>query len=218
MKSVFTLGLVSAVALLGSLSVAQADDKVGVGAGDILVHLRALGAFPDASGHDQALNGKIDIGNSYVPEVDASYFFTNHIAAEIIAGTTRHKVEDKAGSGYDLGHVWLLPPTVTAQYHPLARNVWDPYVGAGLNYSIFYGAGGADIGGQPTKVDYKNGVGYALQGGVNYEVSKAWFVNVDVKKIFVSTSAKVELNGNAITNAHVAVDPLLVGLGVGYRF
>lgn len=224
MKKSVAFGLVSAVAMMSGISAAQAaDSTVGLGAGDLLVHLRVLGAIPQESGHDTLLNGKIELGDSYVPEVDASYFLTDHVAFEIIAGTTQHSVKDKTNTALgtlDLGHVWLLPPTITAQYHPLHRDVIDPYVGAGVNYSIFYnGSGAQNILGQAARVTYKDGWGYALQAGANYDLKGGWFLNVDLKKIFVDTKANVNLNsaGN-VTYAKVQVDPWIVGLGVGYRF
>lgn len=211
--------LIAAVLALVSTAPAFAQEP-GLGAGDLLVRLRALGAIPSATGHDTLLNGSADVGDSWVPEIDAAYFFTDYLAVEAIAGTTRHDVSDKlAGTKLNLGHVWLLPPTVTAQFHPLGRSAFDPYLGAGLNYSIFYGASGAqEIGGAATRVSYKNGAGYALQAGINYNVSGPWFFNVDVKKLYLSTSADVKLDGVQATHARVAINPWLVGVGVGYRF
>lgn len=223
MKSLHLLAFTSALALLSGISAASADDaKVGLGAGDLLVRLRAVGVIPDVSGRDKVLHGKIDIDDNYIPEIDAAYYFTDTFAAEIIAGTTEHHVKDKGstlGKTADLGNVWLLPPTLTGQWHPLGRSAIDPYVGAGINYTIFYDAGGADsIGGQRTKVTYKNNFGEALQIGANYQVNGSWFVNVDVKKIFLSTNAVVKLNNVRTTSANVRIDPWLVGVGVGYRF
>jgi outer membrane protein len=220
-KSAHLLTLTAAIALLASVSPSLADDAtVGVGAGDLLVRMRALGAITDVSGRDNNLHGKIGISNDYVPEVDAAYFFTDHFAAEIIAGTTQHDVKDTGnvlGQNLKLGHVWLLPPTVTAQWHPLKRQALDPYVGAGVNYTIFYGAGGTQtLAGE--KVSYRNEIGEALQAGVDYNVNGAWFVNVDVKKLFLSTTAVVKLSGVEATRANVRIDPWLVGVGVGYRF
>lgn len=222
-KSLHLFAFTAAVALLSGTASYADEATVGVGAGDLLVRVRALGVFPDVSGHDTLLGGKIGIGDSYVPEVDAAYFLTDYLAGEVIAGTTFHNVKDKynlsgaPGGNIGLGHVWLLPPTVTAQVHPLGRSAIDPYVGGGLNYTIFYGSGGAQNIAGPTKVDYKNGFGYALQAGVNYQVSGPWFFNVDVKKIFLSTSADVT-SGPVQTHARVAIDPWLVGVGGGYRF
>ncbi|MDR3436251.1 OmpW family outer membrane protein [Telmatospirillum sp.] len=221
MRSTFKLGIVSAVALLAGVSAAAAaDGKVGLGAGDLLVHGRVVGVLTDVRGRDTLLNGQVDADNYVIPELDASYFVTDYISGEIIAGTTRHNVKDKlTSSNLNLGHVWLLPPTLTAQFHPLGRSAIDLYVGAGVNYTIFYGAGGAqNIAGESTKVTYKNGFGTAFQFGANYQVSGSWFANVDVKKLLLPTSADVKLNGTAITHARVNLDPWLVGVGIGYRF
>lgn len=220
MKLAHLLTLTAAIALFSGTTSYADDAKVGVGAGDLLVRIRALGVFPDVSGRDNTLHGKIGIGNDYVPEIDAAYFLTDHFAAEIIAATTQHDVKDTSnilGQNLKLGHVSLLPPTLTAQWHPLSRQAFDPYVGAGLNYTIFYGSGGTQT--LPNeKVSYRNEIGEALQVGVNYNVNGAWFLNVDVKKLFLSTTAVVKLGGVEATRANVRIDPWLVGVGIGYRF
>jgi outer membrane protein len=54
-----------------------------------------------------------------------------------------------------------------------------------------------------------------LQFGVDYMLNEHWLVNVDVKKLFLSTD--VSLNGGAIT-ADVDINPWIVGAGIGYRF
>ncbi|OIR00386.1 outer membrane protein W precursor [mine drainage metagenome] len=221
MKSVKLLCLTSAVALFAGITAANAaDDTVGVGAGDILVHARAVAVMPQEYGHDGVTNGSVNLGNDYIPELDASYFLTDHLAVEAIAGTSRDKVTLHGAANLDLGSVWLLPPTVTLQYHPLAHNKFDPYVGAGLNYTFFYGSSNCDtrgVTGTSCQVDYKNGVGYALQAGVNYEVAQNWFLNLDVKYIDLHTTADVQ-SGNLHDTARVAIDPILLGVGVGYRF
>ncbi len=216
---VLSLGLAVAGAT-GAAEVACAED--GLGAGDWLFRVRGLAVVPDEKGHDEQLGGKIGVGNSYVPEVDVTYFFTDYVSAELIAATTRHSVKDKnsAAGNLDLGHVWLLPPTLTAQVHPLGRSRIDPYVGAGINYTIFYGNGGTqDIGGQNAKVNYDNRFGYAFQAGVNYQIDDNWFLNLDVKKLYLSTSAHVVLEGSGeATRAKVDIDPWLLAVGIGYRF
>jgi outer membrane protein len=60
----------------------------------------------------------------------------------------------------------------------------------------------------------KSSFGPALQFGVDVQVSKKVFVNVDVKKIWMSTDAT--LGGNGIGTLHI--DPLIVGVGVGMKF
>jgi outer membrane protein len=216
---VLALGLVAA-GYAAVTEAAYAED--GLGAGDWLFRVRGLAVVPDEKGHDDQLNGSIALGNSYVPEVDMTYFFTDYVSAELIAATTRHSVKDKGSAAGDLnlGHVWLLPPTLTAQVHPLGRSRFDPYLGAGVNYTIFYGSGGTqDIGGQKAKVNYDNRFGYAFQAGVNYQIDDSWFLNLDVKKLYLSTSAHVVVEGTGeATRASVDIDPWLVAVGIGYRF
>ena len=110
-------------------------------AGDINVRIRGLGVVPTergdiktAGGTDTTLN--VRLGNAYVPEIDGSYFLTPNLALELIAATTKHDVD--ASNGLDMGSVWLLPPTLTLQYHFLPTARFSPYIGAGLNYTIFY--------------------------------------------------------------------------------
>jgi outer membrane protein len=60
----------------------------------------------------------------------------------------------------------------------------------------------------------KSSVGGALQAGVDFQVAKQWFVNLDLKKVWIDTDVK--LNGTKLTN--LRIDPVLFSVGVGYRF
>jgi len=169
---------------------------------------RVLGVVPDESSSVN-IGGDVDVSDSLTAELDFSYFFTDHIAAELIAGTARHELD--YGSS-NLGDVWILPPTVTVQYHFTPDQKFSPYVGAGLNYSIFYGES-AGTGFSDLNVD--NGVGYALQAGADYWLTPNWGLNFDVKKLWLNVDAS--LNNGAVT-ADVDLDPWLIGAGVSYRF
>lgn len=170
---------------------------------------RAINVRPDV---DSTVNigGSVDATTSTVPEFDVSYYFTPSISAELIAATSQHKLTYSNGS--ELGTVWALPPTLTLQYHPLPHNKFNPYVGAGLNYTFFYGE---NTGASFTDLNVGNGVGYALQAGFDYWVDDHWGVNLDVKKLFLNVDAT--LNNGAI-RADVDLDPWIIGAGVSYRF
>lgn len=203
-------GVAVAAALLAAAP-AHAD-FTGKSAGDVMVRARALWAVPDESASVTVLGGDVNVSNDVVPELDFTYFVTDNIALELIAGTTRHKVSHTP-TGIDLGKVSLLPPTLTLQYHFMPKERLSPYVGAGVNYTIFYNEDAP--GGAVTSIDYDNSFGWALQAGVDYAIADRWYLNLDVKKIFLSTD--VAINGGAI-NAKVDLDPWLFGVGVGYRF
>lgn len=189
---------------------AQAEFQ-GKSAGDFMVRARVIGMLPDESADVTVLGGSVNVDNDWVPEIDFTYFVTDNIALELIAATTKHDVTHSSGLG--LGEVNLLPPTLTLQYHLMPKERLSPYVGAGVNYTIFYNEDAP--GGAVTSIDYDNAFGFALQAGVDYAVADNWYLNVDVKKIFLSTD--VSINGGAIT-ADVDLDPWVVGFGVGYRF
>jgi outer membrane protein len=175
--------------------------------GDWLARLRLLQIRPDVS----SSIGILDVSNEVVPEVDFSYFFTENIAAELILSTRRHTV---SAGGADIGKVSHLPPTLTLQYHFMPKETFRPYVGAGINYTRFYDVSLA-LGATPLTVD-QNSWGGALQIGFDYALDKKWFLNFDVKKIWIKTDVK-----NGITGAFISdlkIDPLVVGIGVGMKF
>ena len=176
------------------------------------VRLRGVSVQPIEKSDVSAIGGDVNISNSFIPELDFTYFFNKNVAAELILGTTKHKVVDEKSAlgDVDLGSVWLLPPTLTLQYHFYPTKTLKPYVGAGLNYTIFYNA----KPGQFNDISYDNKVGFALQGGVDYFLSDKYFLNLDVKKVFLKTD--VEVNGSI--PAEVNIDPLLIGFGIGMKF
>ncbi len=182
------------------------------------VRIRGLAIAPDEDASIESIGGEVDISTAVIPELDFTYFFTEHWAAELILGTSKHDVEaiGTAAGNMDLGHVWLLPPTLTLQYHITGQKL-RPYLGAGINYTLFYGS---DEGPVADGVDYENSTGLALQLGVDYELGNHWFLNMDLKKIFLSTDATIDANTvlGATVGAEVDIDPLLVGIGLGYRF
>ncbi|MBL8659648.1 MAG: OmpW family protein [Rhodospirillales bacterium] len=211
MKQIKAIGLALVIAVACSSSVALAKE-----AGDLLVRLRGIGVIPEESG-TTTIGGDIDIGNSYAPELDFTYFFTKNIGAELILATVRHdvKVHDSQLGNVDLGSVWLLPPTLTLQYHFFTDDVISPYVGAGINYTVFYGVDDPS-GGLVNDVDYDNEFGWALQAGFDWQVLDRWSVNFDVKKLFLPAS--VSVNHGAVKSRNADIDPWIFGIGIGYRF
>lgn len=177
--------------------------------GDWLVRGRVLGVVPDESSTVSA-GGKAEVGDTVTPELDFTYFLLDNLAAELILGTSKHDVDWTVGPT-SLGSVWLLPPTLTLQYHPMPEGSFRPYFGAGVNYTIFYNVD------EPAgmTVDYEDSFGVALQAGADFAINEDWFFNADVKKLFLSTD--VSVNGGAVT-ADVDLDPWIFGVGIGRKF
>ena len=207
----------SAIVLAMAAS-AQAGDTTAnqwPAAGDLMVRARAINIMPDEDSTISAIGGKADVSNTLMPEVDFTYFFTKNIAAELILATSKHHVtaEGSTLGDVDVGSTWVLPPTLTLQYHFTNFQSFKPYVGAGVNYTMYYGEdeGAAAV----TSLKLKDAFGVALQAGVDVPISGRWGWNFDVKKIFVDADASI--NAGAI-NADIDLDPWVVGTGITYRF
>ena len=232
-KTILVLAVAAAVF---APTLAQAE------AGDWVVRLRAVNVAPNedsrlgktvnnllgapvmSSGAELAVSDKV------IPELDISYYFTKNIAAELILAVgTRHNVSIKGDSAgvignQGLGSVNLLPPTLTAQWHFNPDQTFDPYVGAGINYTIMLdknlkGSSGA-IAGNKIKIE-SDSWGPALQAGFDINLKDGWLINADVKYVWLDTD--VELKGAATGNAWRKIDsldinPWVLGIGIGKKF
>jgi len=196
------------------------------------IRLRGIAVIPNESAKIEVIGGDVEISTAIVPELDFTYFFTENWAAELILATSKHDV-NTVGSDLtgvllpssvdvDLGSVWVLPPTLLAQYH-FASEGFRPYLGAGINYTIFYNV---DAGNTILDVDYDSSFGLAFQGGFDYDLNDKWFLNVDAKYIFMSSDVTVDATnllsvgssvGTLNIPADVDINPLIIGFGFGYR-
>ncbi len=157
----------------------------------------------------------IHIENRTIPEVDITYFFTPNWAAELVLTVPqRHDVSLHVnGNSTALGNFQHLPPTLSVQYHFAPKAKIQPYIGAGINYTQFHDvklSAGASL---PLELE-DDSIGLSYGAGVDFVLNKKWSLNVDVKKLQIRSD--VLLNGNAISS--VKADPLLIGIGIGYRF
>ena len=116
---------------------------------------------------------------------------------------------------------WVAPTALLEYVFLDESHALRPYVGVGVNYSMFYDrnitpAGEAVIGG-PTRVELSNSVGPAVTGGITYRLPKHW-------SLMASYSwARVTSHLNAITTDVVRTDSISFGpttfvAAIGYSF
>ena len=186
------------------------------------VRLRGVGVVtPNQSAKIGIIGGDVQISDAFIPELDFTYFFTEHFAAELILGTAKHDVKaiNTIAGDIDLGSAWLLPPTLTAQYHFYVsdKKIVKPYIGAGVNYTLFYNVKSGAV----ADVKYENSLGYAAQAGIDLNLTDSFFINIDAKRLFLKTDVTVDatnLVAGLVVPAEVTIDPWLFGIGVGMRF
>ncbi|MEM9866406.1 MAG: OmpW family outer membrane protein [Bacteroidota bacterium] len=205
------------VVFFGIIHSALAQDPSDDTFGKWQFRLRGIVVAPDESADIETIGGDASIATAVVPELDISYFFDENWSLELILATARHDVEavGTTAGDLDLGRVWLLPPTLTGQYHFTGGN-FVPYVGAGINLTFFYGV---DEGPVADDVQYDTSLGFALQGGLDYMLNDKWFLNIDIKRLFLSTDVTVDATSalNATVDADVDINPWIIGFGVGLK-
>lgn len=216
---------ICAIASLVSAQYAAAFEQ-----GDIILRVGFASVTPNESssnivvGSDLGVNLAVD--NNTQLGLNIAYFLTNEINVELLAATPfRHDVNfgvsDPLGTGDQLGEVTHLPPTVTVNYYfndPASK--FQPYIGAGLNYTIFFdekftsanAAAGLD------ELSLDNSFGLAAQVGADYMLNDKWFLNASIRWIDIDTEASFNLSGAEGSVDSIEIDPWVYSVTLGYRF
>ncbi|WP_084717648.1 OmpW/AlkL family protein [Sphingomonas sanxanigenens] len=228
MKHAAAAGIIGAMlaAIAASPAAAQSEERTGIQAGDVLLRARAIIVAPNETS-GSVLPGfpgeKVSVDNSVMPEVDITWMATDAIGFELIASTTKHSASGRTGTTGSIGKLastWVLPPTLTAQYHFNPKGPVRPYVGAGVNYTIFWNekaSSGLEAAVGKTRVHMKDSFGWAAQAGIDIDLSPRVFVNADVKYIDIDTTARLDTTAAGAQRVKLHLDPLVFGIGVGIR-
>ena len=169
--------------------------------------------------------GKATLNNNTQLGLNFAYMVTDNWGVELLAATPfSHDVSIKGSSlppaNGKLGSFKHLPPTLSAVYYPMdASSAFQPYVGAGINYTWFFDesvsseAKARDF----TKLSIKNSWGWAAQVGADYMMTDKIMINGQVRYIDIDTTAYAS---HAVGRAKVNVDvkPFVYMVGIGYKF
>jgi len=233
MKNTFTKTIVSGAVLsmLASSALVLSTSTMAYEKGDILVRA----GFTNVSPNDDASNiiaGGADLGVSLTVDsntqlgLNVAYFITDQINVELLAATpfthdVNFSVADPLGTGNQLGEVTHLPPSLTANYYFLdAASAFQPYVGAGLNYTIIFDEEftGANKSAGLSKLDLDNSFGLTAQIGADYKIDNKWHVNASVRWIDIDTEASFMVGEASGSVADIQIDPTVFTISLGYTF
>lgn len=214
--------LLIAPALLAS-AVAQAHQ-----AGDIIVRAGAVTVDPreDSSGIKAGgmnLGGKATLDSNTQLGLNFAYMLTDNVGIELLAATPfSHDVGVSGLGDLDgrLGTIKHLPPTLSAIWYPMQNNsAFQPYVGAGLNFTWFFdeelSSSAKGLGFDGLRLD--NSWGLAGQVGADFMLTENVMLNAQVRYIDISTTGKTSIAGLPV-EVDVDVDPWVYMVGLGYKF
>lgn len=206
-----------AVALVTSVGL-QAYDK-----GDWVVRAGATIVAPDEDSSNVNVGGAdlgmgVAVDNSTQLGLNIAYFFAPKWSVEVLAATPfSHDIEL---ADVKIINAKQLPPSVTANYFfNNTGNTFQPYVGAGLNYTLFFDESFAQSSQDAgfSDIDLDASFGVTVQAGFDYMLKDNWLVNASVRWIDIDTDATFDLNG-AAGEVSVDIDPFVYTVSVGYRF
>jgi outer membrane protein len=188
-------------AILAAFAVTSFASVVHAAAGDAVLRFKVINIAPDASSDIAGL----DVDDKVTAELGVTYFVTPQWAVDVGITTAEH---DVTLSGAKIGSTRILPINIIGQYHFIPDGKIRPYVGAGLNYTGF-----TDVDILGGAVDLENSsFGPVVQAGLDWAIDNAWSVNVDLKKAWISSDVSGAVTGG------LDIDPLVYGIGVGYKF
>lgn len=212
---------------------------VAVEAGDWLIRARLININPNDDSGVVTVNGANALNSSTVSvdddttlDLDITYMAAQNWGVELLLDpSSKHDVSGNGLLGQAAPGVILesrvLPPALILQYHPLPQGQLRPYMGLGLNYTLFFDESASTslnnattaLGlGRIEDVNLKNSWGVVAQIGADMAINQDWFVNVDVKYIDIDTEAKLQTAAGPVIRTSVNIDPWVIGIGIGRVF
>lgn len=179
-------------------------------AGDWTIGLGLASVMPK-DGNGTLTAGAVDVGNDLRPSITVEYFIRDNIGVELLAATPfKHDVSVGGGK---IGTVKHLPPVVSLNYHWDTGSAFQPYAGAGVNFTGFWDekTTGALAG---SELSLKNSWGLAAQVGADWWLNERAALRATVR--WIDIDSDVYLNGAKIGTAEV--DPLVVQAAYVMRF
>ncbi len=168
-----------------------------------------------------ATGGALTLHSGFGFELDGTLMFSDRFGVELSAGASIHRLCVVGGDWGDIdaGKLWLVPLTAIAQYHHPVYGPWDPYVGLGVTWTapFFKMSQDASEAGVD-QMDFEGGPAIAAQFGVNYQLDNRWYASLDLRYFGTTIDAQVRTEEGDLPTVTLDAKPLVVSLGIGYKF
>ena len=148
-----------------------------------------------------------------------TYMFSPNWAFDVLASWPFN--HDIKLAGTKIAETDHLPPTFSMQYHFLPDSTFQPYAGAGVNYTTFFNSDVTQdltdaLG--ITDIDLDDSFGLALQFGGDFLLGDRWLINADVRWIDIESDLTASDGVTSEEVGTVKIDPWVYSINVGFRF
>jgi len=185
----------------------SAGQSVFADTGDWLVRIGGHQVNPTSNNHDI-----VSVETGTMLTFTGTYFLSDSWAVEVLAALPfTHDIKLIGGS--KVADTKQLPPTLSMQYHFMPNNNIRPYVGAGVNVTLFFDEGTTGAL-DDNHLSLGTSVGLAGQLGVDIDLTEKVFLNFDARYMNISTKAKLD----GVSIGKVKIDPWVYGVSLGFRF
>lgn len=213
--------LTATVLLICSATAASAQSEPLYSKGDWVVGVNAARVlteekFDSVSAAGAPVPGAaLSINDDTTLSFDVSYFVSRRIALNFFGGVPASATLQGDGTlaGLKLGETNYGPAILSLQYHLPVTERTDVYAGAGVGRLLFLN----ERDGAVTNFNVEDAWAPAFQAGLRYRVSGNWLANFDVRYVPFDAEISGAL-GPAPVRAQVKVDPVILNVGVAYRF
>ncbi|WP_413520072.1 OmpW/AlkL family protein [Psychrobacter glacincola] len=181
----------------------------------------AAGAhYVDPKSDNGTLNNglSVDVDGDVRPTISGEYFIANNVGVELLAAIPFHHdftLNNANGKEIYTGKTQHLPPTLSLQYHfddyNLPMNV-KPFVGVGVNYTMFFKEKLNNSEGLDLKLD--DSVGVAGHIGLDIPFAATESFRIDARYMDIKTDAT--LNGTDI--GEIDISPWVYGVAFVKQF
>ena len=206
--------LLAGLALCLITPLAQAESALDKG--DVLLRAGPALIDPESDGLQVTGLGTISADSAVGLAFNVEYMFARNFGVELLASLPF--THDLQLDGAKIGETKHLPPTLSINYH-LPLGAFVPYVGVGVNWTIFY----------DEKLDSSldsvllldDSIGLAGQIGLDWILGNNLVINANVRYISIETDAVVGgalAGGGAAALGTVKINPWVYGLNIGYKF
>lgn len=215
LTAVFAVATGLSMAVMPAQAYEKGDWIIRGGVGVVDPSSTAYESVPDDlkiivdSGTAVTLTGVYMLSPNWGFEILASTPFSHDIKAAAISGPGEIKI----------GETKHLPPTFSFQYHFMPDGKFQPYVGAGLNWTLFFDESiDETIFGTGASIKIDDSFGFAAQVGGDFLFGDRMTLNFDLRYIDISPDVTLTDPIEGSDTIGIDIDPIVYSVNLGFRF